>query len=370
MNGPKLFVGRSDRLIARLRSFLYAWRFIDQADGQLFVLWPKLAERYAEEDIEYSPFLIFDLVNFYARGGSDRLQFIESGLEQPEKSIALDAPEYRNAATAGFDRAQFGGADQVFFYRGTAPFRFSDEPGNSAYLLSGVRRLFSSLPIHPAIKRAQAACYERAQLTPKMFDAVHVRRGDVFDMLATELPPGLGRGLTSARLDMLIGHFVKRTAPLEFYFPPIERAISAGKKILMTSDTPDTVQFFQKKYGRENLIDLGAFRMRIPIQKAFLDFLVLCDAAQITGTASNFSMTPAELGQVPLENVATTGDYGIAESLFRRKFLKVGLVDDETASEALRRMKASFEEYRDHRNALARGREARAARKDAIEQID
>ena len=340
---------------------LYSWRFIDQVDGQLFVLWPRLAKRYAEEDINYSPALIFDLLNFSARGGSDKIQFLECDLRQPDEALDLAGEQFQGRALSGFDRAGFAGSDQAFYYRGTHPFRFSDEPNASAYLLDGVRRLFASLPVHPAILAVKADFYERHGLAPKSYDAVHVRRGDVFDMLTSELPVGLGAGLTAERLSALVGHYVKRTAPLEFYFSAIERALEEGRRLIVTSDSPDTIAFLKARYGKAPLIDLSNLKMRIPIQKAFLDFLILCDAGQITGTASNFSMTPAEIGNVKLHNVAASGELDVSEGLFRRKFIEKGKVDGITADQALSELRTIFTEYRELSETLSRSRERRIA---------
>lgn len=360
MATTRLFCGRSDRLIARVKMMLYAWRFIEQVDGQLIVFWPSLPSRYAEEDIDYSPSLIFDLVDFYAKGGSDQLVFVESNQRPPSNAVALDGPQFSSQVQHGFDRAMFvdGG---VFSQSGSPQFRFSDEPSTAAYMMEGVKRLFRSLPVHPQVLAARADFYARHRLEPGSFDTIHVRRGDVYDMLRAELPGWPTGQTSSARLDLIINHFIARTAPLEFYRPAVEAAITRGRTIVFTSDTPAVIADFRKAFGQNLFTDLSALRMRVPIQKAFADFLVLGDSAQIIGTSSNFSALPAELAGVPFQNVAGSGDYAVAEATFRAAFLDGhDAVDSATATEALDRLQKHYADFAARRAASSRARERAA----------
>jgi hypothetical protein len=342
---PKLFIGRSDRLIARLRSLLYAWRFIDQINGQLFVKWTTLPERYGDEALHYSPFHIFDLMKFSAEGGSDRLQFLQTNAPFPDDSIRLDDAKSASSWKSGFDRSTFATDYPISALRGTAKLRFSDEPGDNAYIFAGIQHLFRQLPVHPRILQSKEAFYARTDLEPGLFDAIHVRRGDVFDMLDAELPGWPSGNLSDDRFDLLIGHYVGRTSPFEFYLPAVRKALAGGRKIIFSSDSPEVIDQFRSEFGPSSFIDLSKAKMKYPIQKAFLDFLILCDANTLIGTSSNFSMMPAELGGTNLINVAGLGAFDIVEQHFHDRFLCGPQLSHDTVTEARRRLARIYGEF-------------------------
>src|SRR5262249_11531415 len=101
--------------------------------------------------------------------------------------------------------------------------------------------------------------------------------------------------------------YVCRTALDEFYYPQIEEAIRAGRKVVYFSDSPGTLADFANVFGRRHFVDGEAFRARTPIQKAFLDFNLLIGAGRIVSTGSNYASFAATLGKAELINVAAAG---------------------------------------------------------------
>lgn len=332
MTGPKFFVGRSDRLIARLKDFLWAWRFADQVGGQLFYLWPQLPERYGEECEGYSPGKIFDLLEFYRTGGADRLVFVECDrIALPEKGIALDTPEFEQSRAHGFDRDFFRSSDAAFVQRGSADARFSafwfsDEPDTGRHRLADVRRLFPQLPIHPKLVQVMDAFKARNGIEEGNYGAVHVRRGDCYTMIQN----ALCEGDRAEHLELFVKHFVVRTAPTEFYRPEVEKMIAAGQKMIFTSDTPGVIDEFRKAFGAKHFIDLGMLRAPSMIEKAFADFLMLYGANELVGTGSNFARFAAQLRGAPFVNVCVTGEFEVARTAFERD-----VVGDRAADPAL-----------------------------------
>lgn len=319
---PTLVIARSDRLMARLKAMLIAWRFIDQVDGRLVMLWPKLPKRYAEENVGYSPANIFDLPKFYAEGGADRLCFVEQSMRQSEvDGISLEGAEFEGCLASGFDRSRFEGSSEIFLPRRKGRYLFSDELANPWVLLEQGRALFAQLPIHPRIAEARERFFEATGLEPGNYKAVHVRRGDVYTMLADALAPDNIDGLDEARLRLLLGHLIVRTAPFDFYRDWVADTIAQGRKIVFTSDTPGAISAFHSEFGAEHFIALDRFRMPLIIQKAFFDFLVLKDASHLVGTASNFSQFAAELGSKEFVNVAGTGPFESVAREFRDSIL-------------------------------------------------
>ncbi|MEQ9660923.1 MAG: hypothetical protein RLN87_00035 [Parasphingopyxis sp.] len=342
---PKLFVGRSDRLIARIKAMMYAWRFMEQVDGQLFMLWTRLPRRYDDESVGYTPSNIFDLVKWYKNGGAERLCFIDQADRYPEDAIPLDSDEFKGALRHGFDRDRFAGSDDVFVRRGTGWYFFSDEPVSANYIRRGVRKLFRELPIHPHLVSALERFYDRYDLEPGKYGAIHFRRGDVYEMLRNELPNDANGDLTDARIELIIRHFIVRTAPPEFYHAHVEDMISRGQKIVFTSDSPETITLFQKVFGPAHFVDLSQHKLPMVIRKAFLDFLVLTNASEIIGTASNFTQFASQVGQGKSTSVAGTGDFDIAAREFRDSILSSKDISKSTHEKALKLLEVDYTAY-------------------------
>lgn len=349
-------------MVARLKCVYYAWRFIDRVDGQLFVIWPKLPERYSEENVGYSPSQIFDLSNFYAAGGADRIQFLEGQCLFPESAVGLDGPAFAHRRPGSFELSDFADTDIVLSHRNRINYTYSDETADSPKVTGRVTELFRSLPIHPEIERVKEAFFERNGLTPKGYDAVHVRRGDVFDMWRAEMPSLLASTTTPERLNLIIGHYISRTAPLQFYHPAISEIVKAGRKIIFTSDTPEIITHFRREFGPEYFIDLSGLKMRNDIQKAFLDFLILADAGTIVGTSSNFSSFPAELGGATFVNVSGSGTEDSLVKSFELDFLEPMGVDFGHIGWLDERLRTEYRTLADRIAASQRARELKRAR--------
>ena len=357
MERPLLYCRRGDRLVSRLKMMLYGWRFIDQVGGQLVMLWPALDPRYGAERDGYRPGMIFDLDRWEAGGGGERLRFVETEEPLPRDTTVLDGPAMAERVKAGFDRAMFAGGGR-FRKRGFDKFRFADEPADWAHRIAGMRDLFRSLPVHPDVLAARDAFYAAQGLVPGGFDAVHVRHGDVYGMLAAELPGWATGELTPQRLDQLLGHVVNRTAPFDFYWPAIDALVAQGRRIVFTSDTPETIAPFRARYGAGAFVDLSALSMAVVIQKAFADFLVLMDAGQVVGTSSNFSSLPGQIGGGRFVNVASTGPFASVEAAFRAALP----LDEATMAAALARLEPLHAAFAARVAAMQRAQAARAER--------
>lgn len=335
MPRPKFFVGRSDRLIARIKDLLWAWRFSDQVGGQLFYFWPKLPARYDYEQDGYSPAMIFDLPEFYRAGGADRLTFVECDrIKFPDNGIALDSDRFAEQRKQGFDRAALASSDQLYVQRGSARARFagfwfSDESGAGRHRLKDTQRLFTELPTDRRILQLIEGFRDKNGLGEE-YSAVHVRRGDCYSMMRNALT----EGCDDSRLHLLVRHVVTRTAPTEFYREEIENMIAKGHKIVLTSDSPESIRDFQKAYGAEHFVNLSIMRAGFAIQKAYADFLVLYGASRIVGTGSNFSRFAAQLKDTPFINVSGEGDFETAKAAFDREIVDGLAVDKDMLRKA------------------------------------
>ena len=291
---PIFFVKRGDRLMARLKHMFYAWRFADQLGGRVVMMWPRLPAFWHQFDgVDYSPSRIFDLPTFYARGGQDELVFVEGQYGYPEKRRSVRDPEFADERANGFLRESFQGENNVFHEQSAMIFRLRDEPSDPAYMKESLRKIVERLPLDPVLQRSIDLA--RTRIGAEQYVGLHVRRGDVVEMLKQDLPKLATGELTQDRLALIIGHYIARMALDEYYFPYIEKAIAENKKIVFFSDSPETLSTFTAKFGRKHFVDSSIFKGRLPIQKAYLDFNLLMGAEYIIGTGSNFTTFPADI---------------------------------------------------------------------------
>jgi hypothetical protein len=333
-----IFVRRGDRLIARLKHLFYAWRFADQVGGRVVMVWPPLPVFWHQFDgTDYSPSLIFNLRDFYGAGGGDELIFLEGPVPYPMPRRSLRDREFASMRPRNFDREQFLQNPSTFHELDAAVFYFSDEPRTKEYTHKTLRRLYDRLPHDPTIVRTLELA--RQKIGDEHYIGLHVRRGDVEEMLRMDLPKLADNTLAPERLALLMGHYVCRTALNEFYYGPIEDAIRAGFKIVYFSDTPESLEHFAQTFGRRHFVDAGLFRMRYPIQKAFLDFNLLVGANSITSTGSNYASFAATLSNSELTNVAVAGTLERLEEHLYEEFLK----DVSVGSEGRRALRDELE---------------------------
>jgi hypothetical protein len=304
---PTFFMKRSDRLIARLRHLMYGLRLSKQVGGQMIMAWtpqPKWSQQFDGPDYHINQ--IFDLRAFYANGGYHDLIFFDAVTPFPNDLLSLQGPEFDAVRPNKFDRSYFVEQTPTVYSGNYYGYQFADEGKTQAQLDAEVREIYAGIPHDPVAARILATAKQR--MNTATYAALHVRRGDVGEMIKRDLTKLAAGEVDPRHLSMTIGHYIGRTAPYEFYYGSIETCISAGSRILFTSDTPETLDHFTKKYGPKHFIDINRFvRSRYPIQKAFLDFNMLIGATKIISTGSTYAAFAATLGGAQLVNVAVGG---------------------------------------------------------------
>lgn len=338
MQRSTIMVRRGDRLIARLKHLFYAWRFADQINARIVMLWPQLPVFWHQFDgTDYSPSLIFNLRDFYAAGGADDLVFLEGPMNYPAQRRSLRDREFAAMRPHKFDKNYFLNNPDTYYEQDAAIFSFQDEPRTREYTHKSLRKLYDRLPHDAAVTRSLDLA--RSRIKDDRYVGLHVRRGDVDEMLKLELPKLADNGLAPERLALLMGHYVCRTALNEFYYESIEDAIRSGLKIVYFSDSPDTLEHFANTFGRKHFVDAGMFKARYPIQKAFLDFNLLIGAERIISTGSNYASFAATLSNSEITNVAVTGGLEQLESHLHIEYLK----DVKVGAENLRLLRDELE---------------------------
>jgi hypothetical protein len=341
MRRPTFFVKRGDRLIARLKHMFHAWRFADQVHGRVVMMWPPNPAFWHQFDgADYSPSHIFDLRTFYAEGGGDDLVFLEGKLAFPAQRRSLRDDEFAAMRSHKFERDYFIRHAPTFHEQHAMTFSFKDEPRSREYTNRSIRKLYDRLPHDPVFARSLKTAQDK--LGTEDYVGLHVRRGDVAEMLRLDLPKLADDALPPERLALLIGHYVCRTALDEFYYPEIEAAIRAGRKVVYFSDSPGTLTDFANAFGRRYFVDAETFRARHPIQKAFLDFNLLIGAGTIVSTGSNYASFAATLGKAELINVAAAGSIDQLEEHLYTTYLGGAILRPETRRTLRRELERQY----------------------------
>lgn len=302
MARPIFYLRRGDRLIARMKHVLYGWRFARQAGGKAVVLWPPPGPWRQFDSMEYSPSLIFDLEEMAREATISDLTFVETSERFPERRRSLRDPEFAKMRNNSFDREYFKQDDLVFHEDSLMQYRFSDEQRSIAALNAELSDLFNRLKLHPAVEAGLARVAN--DLGTEKYASLHVRAGDVFHMLTTELPLLPQGKLTGQALKRLLGHYVTRTAPPELYTPWVLKSIETGQKLVFATDSPDQIEFFYKRFGAQHFLNLADYHLDFPIQKALMDFIVLSRGSVLYGPRSNFSSLACALGNIDLVTVS------------------------------------------------------------------
>jgi hypothetical protein len=307
INRTTFFVKRSARLIARLQLIVYCWRFAQRVDGRVVAIWPPLTEFYRRIDgAEYSPSLIFDLEVFYGGGGAESLVFLEGRIPTPKMSRSVRDREFADQIPNTFDAENFRRNALTFHELLPITYSFKDEPKDIDYFRRSLRKTYEALPHHPLI--IHVLNDSRRRIAAESYVGLHVRRGDIIDLLRNELPRLEGGLVSEAQLASVLRAYLGRTTLYESYYGPVEDAIAEGRKVVFFSDSPETFDHFAAKFGGRHFVNAARLvKPRHAIQKAFVDFNLLVGASRIISTGGSiYASFAAMLGGGRLINVAGT----------------------------------------------------------------
>ena len=244
---PTFFMKRSDRLIARLQHLFHGMRFAKQVDGQMIMVWTPLPTFFHQFDTsEYHIDRIFDIREFYANGGYKDLIFFHSVAPFPKGLKSLQDPEYEAARKVGFSRDELSKPDFLGYSGIYVNFKFEDEKKSTSAVSEEVRSIFRSIPLEPTVQRILD--FARGMIKTETYTALHVRQGDVGQMIRRDLPELAKGNLDSKQLALTIGHYLGRTAPYSFYYGEIQRAIEKGSTILSNTQLNEEDVHKKKNY--------------------------------------------------------------------------------------------------------------------------
>ncbi len=335
---PVFIVRRGDRLAARLRSLLLSWRFSNEVGGQLIFCWfPRDRSLYGALPPEpYSAGLVWNLPLFYHQRGFSELIFLDDDYRRDDPYPSLNDETYAEFHKTGFKREDFIGRSLTFLENDHLNFRFEGETDD--VMLAQMRELNDRLPLNPAIESAMVRVKE--ELGDEPYVALHVRRGDVLNLFKMAMPE-LQAGVTSEVVLKYVRAAAGYTAPLEWYDPYVDEALKAGERVVFFSDTPETFSHFEARHGRRKLIRASTLTrsLRLPIQQAMAEFLLIKNSKRIIGTKSSFAGFAGRLGDSPVINVTTKGNPQEFEKYFLDEVLQGADLPAEVTSRLLDKLR-------------------------------
>ena len=334
MSRPVFIVRRGDRLAARLKSLLLAWRFSNEVGGQLVFCWfPRDRSIYGALPPEpYGASLIWNLPRFYAERGFEDLIFLDGEYRRNDPYPSLTGPDYAAYRPDQFKRELFQGRALTFLESNHLDYRFADD--TNEVVLDQMRHLLARLPLEPRV--AEVLERARGELGDQPFVALHVRRGDVLSLMRLAIPE-MQSGTTSDIVLRYTRATAGYTAPLDWYDPFVADALDRGEKVVFFSDTPETFEHFERIHGRRKLVKAATLTrgMKIPIQQAFVEFQLMMKASRVIGTRSSFAGFAARLAGVPVTNVQAGGSPQGLERYFFDEVLQAAVLPADV-SERLR----------------------------------
>jgi len=301
------FLARGDRLAARLKHILFAWRFVRQVNGTLIVGWPQRTKSLYETlpSEYYSPSLIFNLAQLYADGSTSDIIFIEGQSFGNEGFASFPPLELSEQMPYALQRDYFSvprgpyQSDSYFL-------RFADE--QKADVNAQVKALYAKLPKSQLVVKLLDEAHRT--IGSDRYVALHVRRGDIVGVLQAAAGEMAQGKLTGVASNYAI-HLAKQSAPLAFYHDKVEAAIAAGLPILFFSDTPELYREVRQRFAGANIVDASRIARSAahPLVKAFIDFTLIGAADHVIGTQTGFASVACMLGGAPQVIVTARGNW-------------------------------------------------------------
>jgi hypothetical protein len=145
-------------------------------------------------------------------------------------------------------------------------------------------RLFSRLPVRSDILREVALVRREARLDGP-YTVVHVRRGDIPSTIrresadVEELDP-------HSVLAAYLRYYATRSAPLVVFERTVATELEGGRCVVVTSDDPGALAWLRQRLPKATFLQ-DVSRAYLEIRRAFVDFLVMSQAAKIIGCSGS-----------------------------------------------------------------------------------
>ena len=298
-----LLCSRKDGVGARLVNLLWTWRLARAGGLRTLCFWPPMDPQYGETSGVRD---LIDILALAAGELGDELRIIDGRpvdfLNPAPAQVSADQPcdpsslVYAPGAVRGVKSPSATVIDT-----GIGPLIMAGEDPAAATLEA--RAMFASLPLTPRIAKSLKAVNKLHNLGRMV--AVHVRAGDIVDILRTACvgytPEALEPGSV---LDRYTEHFFRGCAPPPAYLRMVRPYLKQGYGLLFFTDTPGAAVTYEKRfpYKLVKAQDITPPRLN-GIQQALLEILMMSRCHAIVGTKSMFSNLASLIGGAPVIDV-------------------------------------------------------------------
>jgi hypothetical protein len=291
-----IYAIRGDGLGTRLLNIIYARILAELLEFDLKVVWPGIVSPFYKDHTVLHPELrrevfskdyVFsdgerfrcDFVNFEALKGLRLLHLME-GREQLE---SLGKDEFKRLA---------GDYDGIVYNHPSAMFEFME---NEIDLKVNIKKHWQTIEWNHELKLfVDVLCRE---YNIEQMIAVHVRRGDIVEMLVNSDIAYLSQA-------GVIDAIFQRYTGIQQYFQHIDK-LRQQESILICSQDRGVKQFFAGKYGYENIYLSSEWGSGTENQQAFIDLILLSRAKILVSPVMSFySRCAAAVGTCQYRSVS------------------------------------------------------------------
>lgn len=301
-----IYSQRSDGLGTRILSAIYARLLSEQVGVPMGVIWTPLGWPFLVRDTplmhpRHLPeiFASLHLFRDAAEGAHGEIVPHEEVVSTELFSLYYNRDELSGLSRGEVAQIAMMGRGVNYDFPGPL-FDFMDrDPTRKA----AVSRIAATINWSPAVAAAIAEIDGRFQLGRCL--SVHVRRGDILEMLfAYDLDDLASDGMTQ---------ILQRYTPLQAYFEAIDAAGPDAGGIVVCTEDDGVVERFVARYGPDRVASCAGMTLT-DNQRAAVDLILLSRSRRIIAPVlSFFSQCAAEIGGTVLQNTAwhlreTTGE--------------------------------------------------------------
>lgn len=302
-----IYTARGDGLGTRMLSALYARILAQHLGLPLKVIWSPLggASIYADYVLMHPKFLLDIFADYSMFADPDPGLRGEILTSQEVAHIRLRSLHYSRSELSGLSRQELPATlddceELLYDFPGQLIHFMSTEINLGSALAAAWSRVNWSAPVREAV----GAVGRRIDLPT--CTAVHVRRGDILDVV--------NRGDLEHLVNDGMVQILQRYTPLSAFFRQIDTSILSGDILVCTEDE-DVVHRFSDRYGTARVASSVGLNLTYN-QRAATDLLLLSKARQIFAPAvSFFSHCAAAVSGARLTNTALDLEASIEEIL-------------------------------------------------------
>ena len=282
-----LICSRKDGMGARLANLLWTWRLARRAQARTLVFWPPMDSYYGQATGSGELLDLFALATSPLR---DEIQVID-GRPADYFSVTpvdLDPAEPCDPTPLLVRPALMQAkAPAPVIQTAVGPILMADEARDDA--LAQAQALFARLPLRRTIARHAVKAASRTHDLSSMV-AVHVRRGEIIDVLKTACVELTHEDRQSGSVvDRYTEHFFRCCAPVETYARLMRPYVKKGFRILFFSDSPEMAEPFRQWLGDRLILASDIAPPQFSgLQRALFELLIMSRCPTIIGTKSIF----------------------------------------------------------------------------------